>query len=448
MGAYAYPAQGAASVRPHAPLSAGDAALSWDANGNLTACSGSCNANFFWDGENRLVGVARGPVNENYVYGPDGCRLKRMVTAGAAQPLRTTLLLGPEVEAALPDNAPTGAPLSAAWRLHSHPDARVVGGVASFHHRDHLASVRVTSNPAGAVAKRQVFRPLGESAEVTGSAPQDGETIGFIGERAAPEAGLVFLNARWLEPRLGIFLSPDWWDPNLPGVGPNRYLYAEGDPVNKSDRNGHAWNLVGGMLVGAGLAASAELTVQGLGGKGIKDADWGRVGIAAVGGALAAGGIGALGQAAGATSRGVQAGMTANTGAKVGGLTGIANASREGKTGKAAAGEILGSTLGAAVGGQVSSGLASVVGKQMGDFYGEVATQFTQGTIDRGLNSPASPTNAGASMAGHRASEISERNRGNDTPPPGPSSEDKSSPVTQGPSAGPAEAASGDTQER
>ena len=174
------------------------------------------------------------------MYGPDGGRLKRMVTAGAAQPLRTTLLLGPEVEAALPDNAPTGAPLSAAWRLHPHPDARVVGGIASFHHRDHLASVRVTSDPAGAVAKRQVFRPLGESAEVTGASPQDGETIGFIGERAAPEAGLIFLNARWLEPRLGIFLSPDWWDPNLPGVGPNRYLYAEGDPVNKSDRNGHS----------------------------------------------------------------------------------------------------------------------------------------------------------------------------------------------------------------
>lgn len=88
MGAYAYPAQGAASVRPHAPLSAGDAALSWDANGNLTGCSGSCNASFTWDGENRLVGAARGPVNENYVYGPDGGRLKRMVTAGAAQPLR------------------------------------------------------------------------------------------------------------------------------------------------------------------------------------------------------------------------------------------------------------------------------------------------------------------------------------------------------------------------
>ena len=54
--------------------------------------------------------------------------------------------------------------------------------------------MRVTSDPAGAVAKRQVFRPLGESAQVTGSAPQDGETIGFIGERAAPEAGRYTTN--------------------------------------------------------------------------------------------------------------------------------------------------------------------------------------------------------------------------------------------------------------
>ncbi|WP_208760349.1 hypothetical protein, partial [Mesorhizobium intechi] len=35
------------------------------------------------------------------------------------------------------------------------------------------------------------------------------------------------------------FISPDDWDPTLPGVGTNRYAYAQNDPVNKSDRNGH-----------------------------------------------------------------------------------------------------------------------------------------------------------------------------------------------------------------
>jgi len=35
------------------------------------------------------------------------------------------------------------------------------------------------------------------------------------------------------------FISPDDWDPTLPGVGTNRYAYSDNDPVNKSDRNGH-----------------------------------------------------------------------------------------------------------------------------------------------------------------------------------------------------------------
>jgi hypothetical protein len=35
------------------------------------------------------------------------------------------------------------------------------------------------------------------------------------------------------------FISPDDWDPTLPGVGTNRYAYSQNDPVNKSDPNGH-----------------------------------------------------------------------------------------------------------------------------------------------------------------------------------------------------------------
>lgn len=36
------------------------------------------------------------------------------------------------------------------------------------------------------------------------------------------------------------FISPDTWDPTMPGVGTNRYSYSENDPVNKSDPNGHS----------------------------------------------------------------------------------------------------------------------------------------------------------------------------------------------------------------
>ncbi|MER8391784.1 hypothetical protein NKH10_07720 [Mesorhizobium sp. M1340] len=49
-----------------------------------------------------------------------------------------------------------------------------------------------------------------------------------------------YLNARYMDPVLGRFISPDDWDSTLPGVGTNRYAYAQNDPVNKSDQNGHA----------------------------------------------------------------------------------------------------------------------------------------------------------------------------------------------------------------
>jgi hypothetical protein len=42
-----------------------------------------------------------------------------------------------------------------------------------------------------------------------------------------------------VDPHLGRFLTPDTWDPILAGVDINRYAYANNDPVNLSDPNGH-----------------------------------------------------------------------------------------------------------------------------------------------------------------------------------------------------------------
>jgi uncharacterized protein RhaS with RHS repeats len=44
---------------------------------------------------------------------------------------------------------------------------------------------------------------------------------------------------RYLDPALGRFITPDTWDPILSGVDINRYAYANNDPVNLSDPNGH-----------------------------------------------------------------------------------------------------------------------------------------------------------------------------------------------------------------
>jgi RHS repeat-associated protein len=51
-------------------------------------------------------------------------------------------------------------------------------------------------------------------------------------------AGLIYLNARSMDPERGRFIQPDWRDPDQPGVGTNRYAYSFNDPVNLRDPGG------------------------------------------------------------------------------------------------------------------------------------------------------------------------------------------------------------------
>jgi RHS repeat-associated protein len=62
---------------------------------------------------------------------------------------------------------------------------------------------------------------------------------GYINERFDPETGLQYLNARYYDPLLARFITPDTWDPDIPGVDINRYAYAGNDPVNGIDPSGH-----------------------------------------------------------------------------------------------------------------------------------------------------------------------------------------------------------------
>jgi len=59
------------------------------------------------------------------------------------------------------------------------------------------------------------------------------------------------------------FISPDTWDPTMPGVGTNRYAYAANDPVNKADNNGHSACFCGvDIAIGFGVAAAISYSVS------------------------------------------------------------------------------------------------------------------------------------------------------------------------------------------
>ena len=85
-----------------------------------------------------------------------------------------------------------------------------------------------------------VYKPYGERVATINLtvAPEDREDKGWIGERFDPETNLQYLNARYYDPDMGMFLQPDWWEVTKPGVGTNRYAYSFGDPINKLDPGG------------------------------------------------------------------------------------------------------------------------------------------------------------------------------------------------------------------
>jgi RHS repeat-associated protein len=70
------------------------------------------------------------------------------------------------------------------------------------------------------------------------------EDQGFVGQRPDAGAGLIYLNARYMDPERGRFIQPDWLDPNQPGVGTNCYAYSFNDPVNLRDPGGDEANHV------------------------------------------------------------------------------------------------------------------------------------------------------------------------------------------------------------
>ncbi len=89
------------------------------------------------------------------------------------------------------------------------------------------------------MVERSAYKPYGEQTEWLSASQPAPETKGWIGERFDAGAGLQYLNARYYDPVLGMFLQPDWWEVKIAGVGPNRFGYCSGDPVGCTDPSGH-----------------------------------------------------------------------------------------------------------------------------------------------------------------------------------------------------------------
>jgi RHS repeat-associated protein len=245
-----YPAPGPTASRPHAPTSVCGTAITYDGNGNtvdydVDGTGSLAPRQIAYDLENRPV-VVRGSKTAVFAYGPDG---ERAIKYGA--PGVTTLFLGKDAELLF---SPATATLYPNGQLSSyiHPDVKREGQATDYLIKDHLASNRLTlRHSTGSVEHHRYGpygKPLGTPAGGSQSLVNGGK--GYINERFDPETGLQYLNARYMDPHMGRFISPDTWDPTIPGVDINRYAYAGNDPMNGKDPDGHHYTTWAGLRFG------------------------------------------------------------------------------------------------------------------------------------------------------------------------------------------------------
>jgi RHS repeat-associated protein len=223
LGAYGYAPAGAA--RPHAVASAGSRSFQYDTAGNMTAGNGR---QYVWDVANRLAKVTVGSNVGQFVYDGDGERVEKRWNG------TVTRYLGEDYE--------IGAAVTKYFRLDGELVAKKVGQQRFWIHGNHLDSVAAVTDDQGNVVKRDNQRAYGESFETSGT---HAEAHTFTGQRS-DESGLVYFHARYYDPQLGRFLSPDAEIPGDVIVAFNRYVYAFNDPVNYTDPSGHHinWNKV------------------------------------------------------------------------------------------------------------------------------------------------------------------------------------------------------------
>ena len=263
IGAYVYGAAKSVgtngnSPHSHAPTTVDGATFIYDANGNMT--TGLHGKVMTYDGENRPLSVSHNGTVTSYVYGPDGTRLKKIEKAGTGAENVTVYAGLTEIRNWLGSaeevlNYPIG---DVRWK--NGPAAAPADFEYGYMHVDQLASVIAISDATGAFEAKRAYAPFGKIADEFTAVGATVETKGFLGERYDEDSGLQYLNARYYDPELALFIQPDWFEVTEFGVGTNRYSYSFNDPVNKLDPNG---NLFGDLAAfEAQLAALTATAVQ------------------------------------------------------------------------------------------------------------------------------------------------------------------------------------------
>jgi RHS repeat-associated protein len=123
-----------------------------------------------------------------------------------------------------------------------------------YFNTDGLGSVRQMTDASGAVAYAASYEPYGTPFDQWPN-PQTAATVGYTGQQTDSNE-LVYLRARYYDPRLGVFLSKDPFEGvATSAITQNGYAYAGSNPVNYVDPSGRCFGFLAGLDTAACVGA-------------------------------------------------------------------------------------------------------------------------------------------------------------------------------------------------
>lgn len=323
---------------------------------------------YAWDALGRLKSVTTGSgVTTSFVYDHSRTRVKKTSSTGA-----TVTYIGDVAEV---------TPAGMTKHIFAGP-IRIAtiqtDGRKLFTLTDHLRSSTLITDETGAVVQRMDYEPYGAPIQNARSANPAGVRHTYTGQENDTESGLMYYGARYYDPVVGMFTSPDTWTrrPDAPqrfeepdlfvsaDMDPqslNRFAYCRNNPMIYVDETGEFFFIPILVAVAVGAAVGGSLAAMQAIATGQDFGDWhtwANIGIgAAVGGA--AGLVGSV-VGIGATAAGAGTLGSLAIGGFAGGFTGGVLGGFDSKGYQYSFGEAIGMGL---VGGAIGAVVGGVGGK-------------------------------------------------------------------------------------
>lgn len=211
--------------------------LSYDSNGNLA--NGTDVPTITWSSYNKPTQLTKGSNTYTFAYGPDRKRYKKTHNGD------TTTYVGGNFEI-------IDKPGTIEYRSIVRANGKAImlrktsttsSNKHEYIHRDHLGSVTAIVRQSGLIVERSSYDAWGKrrsAADWTSAATTAYEQRGYTGHEHLDDIGIIHMNGRVYDPKLGRMLSPDpVTQAPENGQNYNRYSYVFNNPLKYTDPSGY-----------------------------------------------------------------------------------------------------------------------------------------------------------------------------------------------------------------